>query len=498
MLIPFVLAASLTFQDAKAADAAPANSLADAAKDVNDKTAQEAVAWAHFLGNGCKGAADCFATNEHAEADLLLGGAIETAVKTAVDGLAGKKGKVKLNDAAEGPVTKVGEDGVTVTLNKAEALVTWADVDPKCLAVLVGKAKSTADNDVAAIAMLRLLAGEIGDAKKQSTKLAGDAGKKLGEMVDASKALLPELKSARALESALRDPDAARAIEKLKAAWNDAKATKVGAESKKGLHAQYVLRGEKAFAGQAALNGLVHGKVKVNPAKASPAAGPGGVGLEIEYEFEKDSEGADFDPATMASFLVNMLKRAGQGLTSFVPFKVTQSRLKPTGPGGGMLPIDFAGDFEVEVLTGLNEEVQSGKRLGLLAVGFANLDGDSQVFLNNGTFVETYAGGKAGPTAEKKAFDVVDGKKVEGLHPGSQLNATLSLHGEKLVLDLNGDTTNPIAFSTKKPLRFFIVAFGPPDWYLERLVIRGTATGDSMKELAHVLGEKQAAALFGE
>src|SRR5262249_34996159 len=102
MLIPFVLAASLALQDAKAAaPESPANSLADAAQDVTDKTALEAVAWARFLGAGCKGAADCFGTTEHADADLLLGGAIETAVKTAVDGLAGKKGKVKLNDAAE-------------------------------------------------------------------------------------------------------------------------------------------------------------------------------------------------------------------------------------------------------------------------------------------------------------------------------------------------------------------------------------------------------------
>src|SRR5258705_3359655 len=249
MLVPFLFAASLAFQDAKpAADAAPANTLADVAQDVSDKTAQEAVAWAHFLGNGCKGAADCFGTSEHSEADLLLGGAIETAVKTAVDGLAGKKGKVKLNDAAEGPVVKVGEEGVTLTVNKAELLVTWADVDPKAMAVLVGKAKSTADNDVASIAMLRLLAGDVGDAKKQSTKLTSDVGKKLGELVEASKALLTELKSARALESALRDPDAARSLEKMKTAWNDAKGTKLGAGAKKALHAQYVLRGEKAYA----------------------------------------------------------------------------------------------------------------------------------------------------------------------------------------------------------------------------------------------------------
>jgi len=491
MLIPFVLAASLTFQDAKAADAAPANSLADAAKDVNDKTAQEAVAWAHFLGNGCKGAADCFATNEHAEADLLLGGAIETAVKTAVDGLAGKKGKVKLNDAAEGPVTKVGDDGVTVTLNKAEALVTWADVDPKCLAVLVGKAKSTADNDVAAIAMLRLLAGEIGDAKKQSTKLAGDAGKKLGEMVDVSKALLPELKSARALESALRDPDAARAIEKLKAAWNDAKATKVGAESKKGLHAQYVLRGEKAFAGEKALNGLVHGKVKVNPAKASPAAGPGGVGVEIEYEFEKDSEGADFDAATLPNSLVATAKRLGRGVVTFAPFTVTQSRLKPAGASGGMLPIDFAGDFEAEVFAGLKEDLQGSGNVsvGVMKAGFSSAEGDVIASMTDQHYLETVVGGKPGPTAEKKLPD---------LHPGTQLNSTLTLRGGQLSIAMNGDPTAPIAFSTRKPLRFFLLFAADPAWYIERLVIRGTATGDSMKELAHVLGEKQAAALFGE
>lgn len=497
MLLPFLFAASLALQDAKAA-AASANSLADVGKDVSDKTAQEAVAWARFLGSGCKGAADCFATTEHSEADLLLGGAIESAVKTAVDGLAGKKGKVKFNDAAEGPVTRVSDEGVTLTVNKADVLVTWADVDPKALAVLVGRAKSTADNDVAAIALLRLLAGEPGDAKKQSTKLASDAGKKLGELVEAQKALAPELKSARALESALRDPDAARALDKMKAAWNDAKGTKVGAETRKALHAQFVLRAEKAFAGQAALNGLVHGKVKVNPAKASPAAGPGGVGLEIEYEFEKDSEGADFDIASLPGFLVNTLKRYGQGVTTFVPFKVASSRLKPTGAGGGMLPIDFAGDFEVEVLLGLDEDVQSGKKLGLLAVGFANFDGDQQIFLNNGTRVETYAAGKAGPSEEKKAFDMVDGKKVERLHPGSQMNSTLALHGDKLVLNMNGDATNPIAFSSKKPVRFFIVSAGSPDWYIERLTLRGTATGDSMKELAHVLGEKQATALFGE
>jgi len=489
MLIPFVLAASLALQDAKAAAAeSPANSLADAAKDVTDKTALEAVAWARFLGAGCKGAADCFGTTEHADADLLLGGAIETTVKTAVDGLAGKKGKVKLNDAAEGTVTKVGEDGVTVNLNKAEVLVTWADVDPKALAVLVGRAKSTADNDLAAAAMLRYLAGDVGDAKKQSTKLTSEAGKRLGEMVEASKALFPELKSARALESALRDPDQSRGLDKLKAAWNDAKATKVGAESRKALHAQFVLRAEKAFAGEKALNGLVHGKVKVNPAKASPAAGPGGVGLEIEYEFEKDSEGADFDSATLPNSLVMFAKRIGHGSAQFTPFTVTQSRLKPGNTSGGMLPIDFAGDFQVELSAGLKEDLQSGV-VGLMQAGFATTDGELLAAMDNMCELETTVAGKAGPGAKKDLGQI---------HAGQQFTSTLDLRGDKLSVSLNGDATAPVAFSSKKPLRFYLFFAANPQWWIERLTIRGTATGDGMKELAHVFGEKQAAALFGE
>jgi len=490
MLLPFLFAASLAFQDAKAAapEAAPANTLADVAQDVSDKTAQEAVAWAHFLGNGCKGAADCFGTTEHGEAGLLLGGAIEAAVKTAVDGLAGKKGKIKLNDAAEGPVVKVGEAGVTLTVNKAETLVTWADVDPKALAILVSRAKSTADNDVAAVAMLRLLAGEIGDAKKQSTKLTSDAGKKLGEMVEASKALLPELKSARALESALRDPDAARALDKLKAAWNDAKGTKLGEGAKKALHAQFVLRGEKAYAGEKALNGLVHGVVKVNPTKASPAANTGGVGLEIEYEFEKDSEGADFDASTLPNFLVSYAKRLGRGAVTFAPFTVKSSRLKPGGVSAGMLPIDFAGDFQVELFAGLKEDLQSGN-IGLLQAGFASTDGDVLAAIDQMCQLETTVGGKAGPSAKKDL-----GK----IGAGSQFTSTLDLKGDKLSMSLNGDATAPVSFSTKKPMRFFLLFAITPDWYIERLIIRGTATGESMSAMAHVLAEKQATALFGE
>ena len=106
----FVIAATapstLAVQAAKPATAADdepkaAKSLGDLEKVVTDKTAEAAVDWARFLGNGCKGATDCFGEGDHVDAELALGGAIEAAVKTAVDGVAGKKMKVKVNDAVD-------------------------------------------------------------------------------------------------------------------------------------------------------------------------------------------------------------------------------------------------------------------------------------------------------------------------------------------------------------------------------------------------------------
>jgi hypothetical protein len=480
-------------QAAPAADDSPkaASTLGDFGKDVTDKTAEAAVDWARFLGGGCKGAADCFGTGDHADAELALGGAIETAVKTALDALGAKKTKVKLNDAVDALVTKVGEDGLTVNLNKVETLVVWADIDPKYLAILIAKGKPTDEPSLAAMATLRLLSGEPGDAKKQSTKLTGELGKKLGDLVDFAKALGPELKAARAFESALREKDPARAIEKIKAAWPDAKATKIGEQLKKRMHEQYVARGEKAYAGQKALDGLIHGKVTVNPAKASPAAGAGGVGLEIEYEFEKDSEGADFDCNSVPRFLQNTLRNISRGSGTPAPFKVTQSRLKPTGVNGGMLPIEFAGDLEIESIGGLSEDYSGQKDAGFFALGATSEEGNDQIFLINQHVLETSAGGKKGPGAEKK-FDKKD------MHAGMQVDAMVHLAGGKATLSLNGDAAAPVDFAMTKPLRVFALAAISPDWYVERLVLRGTATGASMAALARILADRQATALMGE
>ena len=475
-----------------AADDAPkaAASLGDLERDVTDKTAEAAVDWARFLGNGCKGAAEVFGTGEHADAELALGGAIEAALKTAVDGLAGKKTKVKLNDAVDAPVTKVGEAGPTVLLNKAETLVVWADVEPKYLALLISKGKPTDEPSLAAMATLKLLSGEPGEAKKQAGKLAGDLGKRLGDLVEFQKALAPELKSARALESALRDVDPARALDKLKAAWPEAKATKVGEQLKKRLHEQYVERGGRAYAGQKALDGLIHGKVTVNKAKASPAAGAGGVGLEIEFEFEKDSEGADFDPKAVPMFLQSTLRQISRGSGTPEPFKVSQSRLKPTGVNGGMLPIEFAGDLEIESIGGLGED-WTGKPPGFISVGATTEDGHEQVFLNNQCVLETHIGGKAGPTA-KKEFDKKD------MHAGMQVDTMMRYAGGKVSMSLNGDATPPADFALTKPVRVFVLAAAGVDWYVERLVIRGTATGASMAALGRILADRQATVLFGE
>src|SRR5262249_55390250 len=137
------------------------------------------------------------------------------------------------------------------------------------------------------------------------------------------------------------------------------------------------------------------------PAKASPAAGPGGVGLEIEYEFEKDSEGTDFDVKSVPMFLQATLRGIGHGGGSPEPFKVTQSRLKPTGVNGGVLPIEFAGDLEVESIGGLSEDFAGGKGVGYIAVGATSDDGREQLFLEKQCILETFVGGKAGPIAKK-------------------------------------------------------------------------------------------------
>jgi len=185
---------------------------------------------------------------------------------------------------------------------------------------------------------------------------------------------------------------------------------------------------------------------------------------------------------------VSYAKRLGRGAVTFAPFTVKSSRLKPGGAGGGMLPIDFAGDFQVELFAGLKEDLQGGA-IGLMQAGFASTDGDVVAAIDQMCQLETTVGGKAGPGAKKDL-----GK----IGPGSQFTSTLDLKGDKLSVSLNGDATAPVAFSTKKPMRFFLLFAITPDWYIERLIIRGTATGESMSAMAHVLAEKQAAALFAE
>jgi hypothetical protein len=116
-------------------------------------------------------------------------------VKTAVDGLAGKK-EGQAERRGRGPVVKVGEEGVTLTVNKARAARDVGRRRPQGDGG-PGQEASRPPTTTSRRSPCCGCSRDVGDAKKQSTKLTSDIGK-LGEMFDASKALLPELKSARA------------------------------------------------------------------------------------------------------------------------------------------------------------------------------------------------------------------------------------------------------------------------------------------------------------
>src|SRR5262245_34800346 len=152
--------------DAKPAEPKPAPEeprptvgLAELAKSVADKNAVAALGWLEFMNVGYKGAADHVGQGEAADAELALGGAVEKGVQALLPTLAGKKGKVRLNDAIEAPIVRVADDGLVVTTGKnEEKTVPWREVDPAKLAVLLVRNKPTADEEVATVSMLRLLA----------------------------------------------------------------------------------------------------------------------------------------------------------------------------------------------------------------------------------------------------------------------------------------------------------------------------------------------------
>jgi hypothetical protein len=466
----------------------PAPDLLSIAKDVGDSDTASALGWLAFAAAGYKNPADLLGHGPASDAELALGDAVERAVKPLFESLPGKKGKVKLNDAVEGTITKLEDGGLVVNVNKNDTLVTWGEIDPGKVAALLLKNKPTAEPDVAAIATLKLLGGDLGDAKTKATKLTSELGKKLGEISTAWKTVGPEWKAARALDSALRDKDAAKGLEKFKACWADAKASKLGSELAPKLREEFVLRGEKAYAGDVALKLAIHGKATVNPSKASPEAGPGGVGLEVEYEFEKSSEGADFDPDAKNAALLNILRNVEKKDVKPEGFIVSQSRLTPLNACGGPLPLEFAGDMEIEVQGGLSEQIRSEKT-GYCGVGFVAPNGKSVLLFGNFTHLESVVDGKPGATSTNPLKD---------LHPGTAVIATIHVGKTKVTTMRDGKELEPaleVAFSG--PMQPFVVMANDCQWFVERMVVRGTATRASLEGLAHKVAAAEAKTLFG-
>jgi hypothetical protein len=465
-------------------------SLVELIKEPEDNAGDAVMGWLKFFAAGYQGSADFVGQGKAADAELVIGEAIEKVVRPALAAQVGKKGKVKLNDAVDAPITKVDDSGVTVTLAKVETLVTWGDLDPKQLGLLVSKGKPTADGDVVAAAALKLLGGDSADAKQRSQKITSEIGKKLGELLEDMKEVGPQLKAGRALDGALREADPTKAVERFKAAWPIAKETSLGAGAAAGLREQFMLRSAAANGGKKALAAAFQGKVTTDPSKLHPDAGPGGVGLSIEWEFDDGAEGGDFDPTLVPKpVLAGVRSRDGSSIVP-APFLVSQSRLMQDGAamGAGALPLEFCPDVEIELQGGLAEQL-SGGTVGLIACGLSTKDGSDRVVTSNFYVLESQIGGKGAASWEKKH---------EGLQPGSQFATTLKLGGGKMTYARLPETSPPLPFAPSAPLRPFLFIVGVPSWFVERIVIRGTATGESMGQLARVVAEREAKALFGE
>jgi hypothetical protein len=498
-LVPVLLVPALVLGPLPPASAAPAQDggspparaegLVALGKEALDRPIEAALGWMKFMAAGWRDSDEHLGNGESPEAEIILGEAIEAAVKALVESLPGKKGKVRLNDALEGPVAGVVDGGIVLQVNKADTLVPWAEIDPAKLAILLARIKPTAEPDVAALATLRLLGGDPADAKKQSGKLAGDFGAKLKELLEDWKATGPELAAARTLDSILREKDPAKSIERFEAIWASLSGTKTASTFAAALREQFVLRGIDALAGDAALRTAVHGKFTKVPARAHPAAGPGGVGLEIEFEFEKDAEGGDFDPGALNQRLLGVMRSTG-GFSRAKPvaFLVDQSRLVAAEPCGGVLPIEFAGDLELEVNGGLSEMARGGN-VGFLGAGFTTADGGQVFLMQSFSILEVLGGTKGGPSMEKK---------IEKLGPGDTFAVTMKLAGGLLTFTRNGEQFDPkLKVTAEAPLRPFVLAGPGCQWFVERLVVRGTATRAGLEALARVMAEKKATALFG-
>jgi hypothetical protein len=467
---------------------ARAGSVVEIGSDVIERPVESALGWVKFMAAGYRGTADHLGNGGAADAELALGEAIEKSLPAFLQTLPGKKTKVRLNDAVEGTITKVEDGGIVVNVNKADTLVPWGEIDPGKLAAQWIKAKPTAEPEVAALAVMRMLGGDAGDAKAKSGKLTSELGAKLKELLEDWKTVGPELAAARALDAALREKDPAKAVERFRTAWAASKSSKLAAGVAAKAHEQFVLRGEQAFAGDAALKSMVHGKVTTTPARAHPGAGPGGVGMEIEYDFEKDSEGPDFDPAGMNPKLRAILKKFHGTDTAPVPFLVSSSRLAAVDACGGVLPLEFGGDVELDFQGGTNESVTKPE-LGALSVGFTTPDGSQIVIFTNFSVVEVVQAPK-GESAQKK---------IEPLRPGLAFGCTLKVAGGKVVAMRDGEALEPPPKIEAKGMWMpFVLGAGGCQWYVERMVIRGTATRASLASLARLMAEREAKALFGE
>ncbi len=471
-------------------EAARVGSLTELIPDPLDTSTEAVLGWLKFMAAGYRGAADHLGNGNAADAELALGDVIEKTARAALEAQVGKKGKVKLNDAADGPITKVDDSGVTATINKTETLVAWGEVDPKQIGLLISKAKPTAENEVVAAAALKLLSGDIVDAKQRAGKLTSELGKKLGELLEDMKAVGPVLKVGRALDGALREADPVKAVERFKAVWPEAKTTNLGTDAAKALRAQFVLRATEASGGQKALAAAFRAKVTTNPSKLHPDAGPGGIGLAFEYDFETDAEGKDFDPALVPRQALALVSGGGAGPPTPNAPMVAQSRLMQDGDSfaAGALPIEFCADVEIELQGGLAERIV-GNKLGYVLVGLITGDGKDVVCTQDYTSVECSIAGGGGPSWEKK---------IEPLGPGMQWATTLRMANGKLTYARLPETSPSLNFAPSGPLRLFVLIGGPPTWFIERMVVKGTATGASMAKLASVVAEREAKALFGE
>ena len=441
--------------------------------------------WRRFFADGFQNPADLFPGDT---ADAVLAGAINEGLAVRLREMADANDKVSLTDFGRGTVINAEGDAVTIKFKSGETVISLSQWEIKDLVATLRKRKNKGNRDYMAIAVLARFAGDSGNVRKAQREVEGPEGLTLSDWLSASDELFAEMDAAQVVENLLSLRSPTTFVQQLEETWPVMSQTHVGRAVKNKLREMFEDNSFRALKEGGALQNSLQGKVK----DLSTRSGDGGYGVEITYEFEDSAEFGDFANVEMADDLYTGVRYLCKHWSKPEPLQDWQFEDGKLSNSDGNLSehrLDFLSVSEISASVIVPEDTKVEDYLQSF-VGIGLRDDSKNIYMiamNFSRLLERR-------TSEycPSAFQDIQTK------PGEAIDCKIKIGADETTVARNGNVLGTIRSPHVVKGRLFLVGGGRSCWYVDRLIVRGTVTEETVTQLARNQSMARSAALFGD